>query len=220
MRIMSTAARFRELGKKIICVGRNYGAHAKELGNPIPEKPILFLKPTSSYVSEGSPIQIPKGCGSLHHEVELGVVIERSGKNISESSALDHIGGYILALDMTARDFQDEAKKKGQPWTVAKGFDTACPVSDFIPRDKVPDPQNIGLWCKVNGTTRQDGNTKDMMFSIPNLISYISQYFTLEPGDVILTGTPSGVGPTGAGDTIQCGLADIVSMQFTVASSQ
>ncbi|KAL8613080.1 hypothetical protein ACOMHN_035021 [Nucella lapillus] len=215
---MSVAARFRELGKKIICVGRNYGAHAAELGNPLPEKPILFLKPTSSYLSEGSAIQIPKGCTSLHHEVELGIVIERCGKNISEAAALDHVGGYILALDMTARDFQDEAKKKGEPWTLAKGFDTSCPVSGFIPKNKLPDPQNAGLWLKVNGTTRQDGNTKDMIFTIPHLIAYISQYFTLEPGDVILTGTPSGVGSTVPGDRLQCGLADLVSMQFTVSS--
>ncbi|KAK7110303.1 oxaloacetate decarboxylase, mitochondrial-like [Littorina saxatilis] len=213
---MSVAAKFREAGRKIICVGRNYGAHAAELGNPVPEKPILFFKPTSSYLSEGSPIQIPKGCSSLHHEVELGIIIERTGKNISESSALDHVGGYILALDMTARDFQDEAKKKGQPWAMAKGFDTSCPVSGFIPREKVQDPQNVNLWCKVNGQTKQDGNTKDMIFSIPNLISYISQYFTLEAGDVILTGTPSGVSATKPGDTIQCGLADVVSMQFDV----
>ena len=93
--------------------------------------------------------QVPKGCSSLHHEVELGIVIERCGKNISESAALDYVGGYLLALDMTARDFQDEAKKKGQPWTLAKGFDTSCPVSSFIPLDKVPDPQNIDLWLKV-----------------------------------------------------------------------
>lgn len=215
---MSVAAKFREAGRKIVCVGRNYGAHAAELGNPVPEKPILFLKPTSSYLSEGKPIKIPKGCSSLHHEVELGIVIERAGSNIPEAAALDHIGGYVLALDMTARDFQDEAKKKGQPWTLAKGFDTSCPVSGFIPRDKVPDPHNMQLWLKVNGATKQDGNTKDMIFTIPVLISYISQFFTLEPGDVILTGTPSGVGPTKTGDTIQCGLSDLVTMQFTVSN--
>ncbi|KAK7485873.1 hypothetical protein BaRGS_00022868 [Batillaria attramentaria] len=214
---MAVAAKFREIGRKIVCVGRNYGAHAAELGNPIPEKPILFLKPTSSYLSEGKSIKIPKGCSSLHHEVELGVVIERTGSNIPETAVPDYIGGYVLALDMTARDFQDEAKKKGQPWTLAKGFDTSCPVSSFIPKDKVPNPQNIQLWLKVNGATKQDGNTKDMIFSIPTLVAYISQFFTLEPGDVILTGTPSGVGPTNPGDTIQCGLSDVVTMQFTVS---
>lgn len=214
---MTSAATFREFGRKIICIGRNYGAHAAELGNQIPEKPILFLKPTSSYLSEGSPIQVPVGCTSLHHEVELGVVISKPGKNISESSAFDHVGGYILALDMTARDFQDEAKKKGHSWALAKGFDTSCPVSGFIPSDKLANPHDVNLWLKVNGVMKQEGNTKSMIFKIPTLISYISKYFTLETGDVILTGTPSGVSAVNAGDVIQCGLADIVSMQFTVS---
>nr|AFJ91733.1 fumarylacetoacetate hydrolase domain-containing protein [Ostrea edulis] len=183
--------RFREFGKKIVAVGRNYKEHAAELGNVVPTKPILFLKPTTSYVIQGQNIKIPPNCKSLHHEVELGVVIGRTGNNITEDRAMEHVGGYVLALDMTARDLQDEAKKKGLPWTLAKGFDTSCPIGDLISTDKLQQPDNVQLWLKVNGQTKQDGNTKDMIFSIPYLISYISKYFTLEEGDVILTGTPS-----------------------------
>ncbi|ODM87927.1 hypothetical protein Ocin01_18754, partial [Orchesella cincta] len=142
--------------------------HAAELGNAVPEIPLLFLKPASSYITEGTPIKIPKGCTSLHHEIELGV-----GTDIPEGSAMNHVAGYVLALDMTARDFQNIAKKKGNPWDLAKGFDTSCPVGKFIPKDAVSDPHNLELWCKY-----------------PYLISYISQYFTLEPNDIILTGTP------------------------------
>ena len=112
------------------------------------------------------------------------------------------VGGYVLALDMTARDFQDEAKKKGQPWTMAKGFDTSCPVSGFIPKEKIIDPQNLDIWCKVNGVLKQQDSTSKMIFSIPTILSYISMYFTLEVGDVVLTGTPSGVGPVKQGTEI------------------
>ncbi len=117
---------------------------------------------------------------------------------------------------MTARDFQDEAKKKGQPWTLAKGFDTSCPVSSFIPKENIVDPHSIELWCSVNGTTRQRGSTKDMIFNVPTLLSYISTYFTLEAGDVILTGTPSGVGPVKVGDVIEGGITNVLSMKFLV----
>ncbi|XP_061171870.1 acylpyruvase FAHD1, mitochondrial-like [Saccostrea echinata] len=212
----NTVSRFRELGKKIVAVGRNYREHATELGNVVPTKPILFLKPTSSYVTEGQNIKIPPNCKSLHHEVELGIVIGKTGNNISEDQAMDHVGGYVLALDMTARDLQDEAKKKGHPWTLAKGFDTSCPISDLILKDKLPRSDNVNLWLKVNGETKQNGDTKDMIFSIPYLISYISKYFTLEEGDVILTGTPSGVGPVDKGDVIDAGIDNITSFKFKI----
>ena len=128
-------------------------------------------------------------------------------------------GGYAVALDMTARDLQDAAKKKGHPWSKAKGFNTACPISTFVPKDSISDPQNVSLWCKVNGAIKQDGNTKDMIFNIPTLVSYISKFFTLEVGDVVLTGTPSGVGPVSAGDVLTAGLGDIVEMSFNVGES-
>lgn len=207
--------RFVEFGKKIICVGRNYRQHAAELGNAVPDEPLLFMKPTTSYVREGSPIVIPKRCSSLHYEVELGVVISKLGRNIPEAKALSHIGGYALALDMTARDIQDKAKKKGHPWTVAKGYDTFCPISEFIDAEKIK-LDSAHLWLKVDGEIKQDGNTKDMIFSVPYLISYISDTFSLEPGDLILTGTPAGVGPVEDGQVISCGLDNVVEMSFPV----
>ncbi|ODM87928.1 Acylpyruvase FAHD1, mitochondrial [Orchesella cincta] len=177
----------------------------------------LLTEPASSYITEGTPIKIPKGCTSLHHEIELGVVIGQKGTDIPEGSAMNHVAGYVLALDMTARDFQNIAKKKGNPWDLAKGFDTSCPVGKFIPKDAVSDPHNLELWCKVNGALKQNGNTKDMIFSIPYLISYISQYFTLEPNDIILTGTPAGVSGVNAGDIIQGGLGNLAEIEFKVA---
>ena len=152
----------------------------------------------------------------IHHEVELGVVIGKTGFKISEAQAAEYIAGYCLALDMTARDLQSKLKAKGLPWTLAKGFDTSCPVSDFIPSQNISNPQNVDLWLKVNGELRQSSNTKNMIFNIPFLLSYISEFFTLEPGDLILTGTPEGVGPVKRGDVINCGLKDIVEMSFSV----
>ncbi|XP_022091480.1 acylpyruvase FAHD1, mitochondrial-like [Acanthaster planci] len=220
-----SVSRFVETGRKIICVGRNYAAHAAELGNVLPAEPIIFLKPTTAFITEGKPIRAPPGCSNLHHEVELGVVVSRPGSSIPESVAMDHVGGYALALDMTARDLQDEAKRKGAPWTLAKMFDTSCPVSAFLDRSEVTDPHDLRLWLAVNGETRQDGNTKDMIFKIPALLSYISHYITLQEGDLVLTGTPSGVGPVKSGDVITCGLSDRSStvklkMSFTVAEGQ
>ena len=158
--------------------------------------------------------QIPSGATELHHEVELGVVIGEKGSQIKESEAMSHVGGYALALDMTDRKLQNEIKKKGHPWAEAKGFDTACPVGNFIPKDRLSDPQNVRLWLKVDEELRQDGNTKDMIFTIPYLISYISHVMTLEEGDLILTGTPSGVSAVRKGQTITAGIAEITQMTF------
>ena len=158
---------------------------------------------------------MPRKCSELHYEVELGVIIGKEGKNIPESSALSHIGGYTLALDMTARNIQSDAKKKGYPWSVAKGYDTFCPVSGFIEKEKIA-LDSTKLWLKVDGELKQYGNTKDMVFSVPHLISYISNIFSLEVGDVILTGTPEGVGPVKSGQLITAGIEGIVEMTFPV----
>lgn len=208
--------RFWEWGRKIICVGRNYVSHAKELKNPVPTEPVLFLKPPSAYVREGSPVLMPYYCHNLHHEVELAVVIGKGGTAISKVTAMEHVGGYALCLDMTARDIQDECKKKGLPWTLAKAFNTSCPVSDFIPKEKIADPQNLRLWLKVNDKLRQEGNTSSMIFSVPYLISYISEIISLEEGDIILTGTPEGVAAVQEFDELHAGLEDIVNMKFKV----
>lgn len=202
--------------RKIVCVGRNYKDHVAELNNDLPTKPLLFLKPPSSLLAEGEAIRIPEGCQSLHHEVELGVLINREGSCIPEHEVMSHVGGYMLSLDMTARDFQEEAKKNRHPWLLAKCWDTFCPVSEVVPNKDIPDVNNVSVWLKVNGEMRQSGNSKDMIFPIPYLISYISRIMTLQHGDLILTGTPSGVAPVNSGDIIECGLEGINSMKFTV----
>ncbi|XP_076057894.1 oxaloacetate tautomerase FAHD1, mitochondrial-like isoform X2 [Oratosquilla oratoria] len=177
------------------------------------------MKPPSSYLEEGhGAIVIPLGCSELHHEVELGVVIGSKCQDIKEDDVMKSVAGYALTLDMTARDFQTEAKKKGNPWAMAKCFDTALPVSRFIEKSEIQDPHNVKLWCKVNDELRQDGTTADMVFNIPYLISHISKYFTLWPGDLVLTGTPAGVGPVKDGDVISAGLGDLLSMKFKVGA--
>ncbi|KAG4942214.1 hypothetical protein AAZX31_17G027300 [Glycine max] len=205
-----------ELSTKIVAVGRNYAAHAKELGNAVPKEPVLFLKPTSSYLSNGGTIQIPHNEGSLHHEVELAVVISKKARDVSESSAMDYVAGYALALDMTARDLQAAAKSAGLPWSLAKGQDTFTPISSILPKTTVPNPDDLELWLKVDEEIRQKGSTKDMIFKIPFLISYVSSVMTLFEGDVILTGTPPGVGPVKEGQTITAGITGLVDVQFNV----
>lgn len=176
----------------------------------------MFLKPPTAYVREGSPILVPLYSSNLHHEVELGVVIGKGGTAISQSAAMEHVAGYALCLDMTARDIQDECKSKGLPWTMAKAFNTSCPVSEFIPKERIPDPGKVNLWLKVNDQLRQSGCTSQMIFSVPYLISYISDFITLEEGDLILTGTPKGVSAVQEHDELQAGIEDIVTMSFRV----
>ncbi|OCT64434.1 acylpyruvase FAHD1, mitochondrial isoform X2 [Xenopus laevis] len=208
--------RFWEWGRKIICVGRNYAEHAKELKNAVPTEPVLFLKPPSAYVREGSPVLIPYYSNNLHHEVELGVVIGKPGKNIEQSRAMEHVGGYALCLDMTARDTQDKCKNKGLPWTLAKAFDTSCPISDLVPKEQIRDPGDVKIWLKVNGSLRQEGSTSSMIFPVPFLISYISKIISLEEGDLILTGTPAGVASVQEHDEMLAGIDHIISMKFKV----
>ncbi|GAB4851308.1 Acylpyruvase fahd1, mitochondrial [Ancistrocladus abbreviatus] len=209
-----------EMGTKIVAVGRNYAAHAKELGNAVPKEPVLFMKPTSSYLTNGGTIEIPHPLESLDHEVELAVVINQKARDVPESSAMDYVGGYALALDMTAREIQSSAKAAGLPWTVAKGQDTFTPISSMLPRSMVPDPDNLELWLKVDGETRQKGSTTDMIFKIPFIISHISTIMTLLEGDVILTGTPQGVGPVKAGQKITAGITGLLEVHFDVAKRE
>ncbi|KAJ3538619.1 hypothetical protein NMY22_g5092 [Coprinellus aureogranulatus] len=191
----------------IVAIGRNYAAHAKELGNAVPKEPFFFLKPTTSYVQSGGEVEIPQGVVA-HHEVELGVVIGKTGRDISQANAKQHISGYTLAVDMTARNLQDRVKKAGLPWSAAKGFDTFTPIGSFVPASQIPDPHDLRLRLEINGQVKQDGSTGDMLFNIPQLIEHVSSIMTLEEGDVLLTGTPPGVGPVSPGDKVECLLAD------------
>ncbi len=192
----------------IFCIGRNYSEHAKELKNEVPDRPMVFLKPVSSIIFDGGSIILPPQSREVHHEVELVAAIAKGGKNIPEENALQHIAGYGIGIDVTARDLQQEAKKRSHPWTVAKGFDTFAPISSFIPADSIDDPQNIDLKLQVNGEVRQNGNTRDMIFPVAELVAYLSTIFTLTPGDLIFTGTPSGVSPVKKGDQIKATLQD------------
>lgn len=191
--------------KTVYCIGRNYVAHARELDNEVPDKPLIFLKPVSSITFDG-PILLPHQSKDVHHEVELVVAIGKGGKNIPLDQATDHIAGYAVGIDITARDIQSQAKAKGHPWSVAKGFDTFAPLSSFIPSDEIADPQDIDLSLAVNGEVRQASNTSLMIFSVAELIHYLSGIFSLQPGDLIFTGTPEGVSPLQSGDNVQANL--------------
>lgn len=202
--------------RKIFCIGRNYAEHAKEMNAAVPEAPIFFLKPATAIIGNGGVILKPAISNDLHHEVEMTVLIGGGGKNIRKQDALKHIAGYGIGLDMTLRDVQGEAKKKGLPWTLAKGFDTSAPLSPFVPSSQVQDPHNLGVRLEVNGVTKQSSNTKNFIFKIEDLISYISQFFTFESGDIIYTGTPDGVAQTGSGDRLE---AQLLSPANTVLAS-
>jgi len=188
---------------KIVCVARNYAEHARELGNPLPDRAVLFIKPASSLLADGGTVTIPGYANDCHHELELAVLIGRTGKDIAEGQALGHVAGYGVALDLTLRDVQADLKARGLPWEIAKAFDNACPLSPFVPAAMIPDPQNLHLQLRVNGELRQDGSTAAMLRPVARLISEASGYFTLEAGDVLLTGTPAGVGPLRSGDKVE-----------------
>jgi 2-keto-4-pentenoate hydratase/2-oxohepta-3-ene-1,7-dioic acid hydratase in catechol pathway len=195
---------------KIICVGRNYADHAKELGNEVPIEPLIFFKPPSSLLGHGKPIVLLPQMGEVHHEAELAVVIGRRGRFISEESAFDHVGGYACANDVSDRDFQ---RQDGQ-WTRAKGFDSFCPLGPWLCTDI--DSSNLTIRCEVNGEVRQQASTSLLLFSIPTLISHISTIMTLEAGDVILTGTPAGVGRITPGDVVRVEIEAIGTLENSV----
>lgn len=201
----------------LFCIGRNYAKHAHELNNDLPKKPMVFLKPISSIIFDGSTIILPSQSQNVHHEVELVVAIGTTGKNIAPDEALDHVAGFAIGIDVTARDIQQQAKEKGHPWSVAKGFDTFAPLSNFLPKEEFPDPQNIELKIEVNNQIRQQGNTKDMIFPVVELIHYLSTIFTLHPGDLIYTGTPEGVSQIKSGDQVRaCLNNNQVTLQVAV----
>jgi 2-keto-4-pentenoate hydratase/2-oxohepta-3-ene-1,7-dioic acid hydratase in catechol pathway len=187
---------------KIVCVGRNYADHAKELNNPIPSEPMLFIKPATAASELESAFGIPTEFGSVHFETEMSVLIGATLCKADEAMANEAIIGIGVGLDLTLRDLQDGLKAKGHPWEKAKSFDGACPLSVFVTPDQVDDLQDVQIRLVVNGEVKQDGNSAYMLNKVLPLISYISQFFTLEPGDVVMTGTPAGVGPIAQGDSI------------------
>jgi 2-keto-4-pentenoate hydratase/2-oxohepta-3-ene-1,7-dioic acid hydratase in catechol pathway len=201
---------------KILCVGRNYQEHAKELNNPVPETPLIFFKPDTALLRNNKDVYYPEFTKDLHFECELVMRISREGKHIQPEFVPTYLDGVGLGLDLTARDLQSEAKKNGLPWTLAKGFNDAAPVSRLFPPEQFADLQDLHFRCDINGETRQEGHTADMIFSIPHLVSYISQYITLKKGDLIFTGTPKGVGPLHVDDHIEAYLEGEKMMDFHI----
>ncbi|KAI5466281.1 fumarylacetoacetate hydrolase [Mariannaea sp. PMI_226] len=194
---------------KVVCIGRNFADHIAELQNTTPKQPFFFLKPPSSIVlpGEGSVLR-PKGI-DMHYEVELALVIGKVVRDLKPSDlkgAIEAIQAYAVAIDMTARNAQNEAKKKGLPWDIAKGFDTFLPMSKVIAKEAIKNPQDVELFLKVNGEIKQQGSTNLMIYQIPRILSDISKVMTLHPGDIVLTGTPAGVGPAIPGDVITAGV--------------
>jgi len=187
---------------KVVCVGRNYAAHARELNNPIPSTPMLFIKPATAAVSLDGPITIPQGRGACHHELEVSVLIGEVLTNSSQEAAKKAVAGYGLGLDLTLRDVQNTLKEKGHPWEAAKAFDGSCPLSAFVPVEQVADPLNLDLQLERNGVLQQKGNTSEMITGIFDLVAFMSTQFTLLPGDVVMTGTPAGVGALQGGDEL------------------
>lgn len=188
---------------KVVAVGKNYADHAAEMGSEVPTVPMLFLKPNTAVIGPDDPIVLPPWTEEVHHEVELAVVIGKVTKDVTPEEALSRVFGFTVANDVTARDVQRVEPR----WTRAKGFDGSCPIGPWV----VPglDVDDLAVTCRVNGRTRQDGRTRDLVFDVATLISFISEAFTLLPGDVILTGTPAGVGPVEHGDVVECEVEDI-----------
>ncbi|MBL34097.1 MAG: isomerase/hydrolase [Oceanospirillaceae bacterium] len=203
---------------KIVCVGRNYAEHAKELNNPVPSAPILFIKPADAAVNVAPSFTLPEGQGSVHHELEIAVLIGDRLSNADEADVAAALAGVGLGLDLTLRDLQSKLKEKGHPWEVAKGFDGACPPTPFMAASKVIDWGNIDLKLERNGRIQQQGNSADMLFPLIPLIAHMSRIFTLNPGDIIMTGTPAGVGPLESGDDLILSLALSADAEFNVSA--
>jgi acylpyruvate hydrolase len=187
---------------KIFCVGRNYGEHAKELGNAVPENPVIFSKPDTALLKDNAPFYLPDFSNDVHHEVELVIRINKMGKKIQEKFARNYFTEIGLGIDFTARDIQSNLKAKGLPWELAKAFDGSAPLGNFI-NIEGKELNNIGFSLKKNNELAQQGNSKDMIFSFEQIVAFISTYFTLKVGDLIYTGTPTGVGPVKIGDKLE-----------------
>lgn len=195
---------------KAVCIGRNYAEHAKELNNPVPTEPLLFIKTGSCAVPLAGGFSIPQDRGGVHFEAEIAVLIGKPlSRKPSEEEVRDAISGFAPALDLTLRDVQSRLKEKGQPWELAKSFDGALVLAPFVPGDAISDLTDIGIRLTINGEVRQDGNSSEMINAILPLIQHISAHFSLQPGDVVLTGTPAGVGPLASGDALTIELVGI-----------
>ena len=198
------------------CIGRNYAAHAREMNAPVPEAPLVFIKPPDAYVQNGSVLELPSYSQNVHHEVELVVVIGSDTNGCSAMDALSHVAGYAVGIDLTLRDVQARAKAGGEPWAVSKAFRGSAPVSAVIPREYIADPGLLELKLNVNGEKRQHGYVSSMERSVGELISYVSKVFGLRRGDCIFTGTPEGVTQIVCGDVLEAEIIDHVGLTIQV----
>ena len=190
--------------RRVYCVGRNYAAHAIEMGHdPDREDPFFFQKNPDDLLTDGADFPYPDKSNDVHHEIEMSVALAKGGRNIPLESALDHVWGYGVALDMTRRDLQAACKKAGRPWEIGKAFDRSAPASELVAASEIGHPSNGAIWLKINGEVRQEGDLNQLIWKVPEMIAYLSGLFTLAPGDIILSGTPAGVGPVARGDELE-----------------
>lgn len=204
---------------RILAIGRNYAEHAKELGNAVPDEPVVFLKASQSVIGPDQEIQLPDWVGRVDFEGELLVVLGKGGKNIDEAAAMAHVVGYTCFNDVTAREKSKALQSKGHPWFLAKNLDTFGPLGPhLVTANELPDPSDLAVQLTVNGELRQNGRTSQMIHSIPKLIAYLSRWFALEPGDVIATGTPPGVGPLVVGDLVEVTIEGIGTLRSAVTA--
>jgi len=201
---------------KIICIGRNYREHAKELSNPIPKKPVFFMKPDTALLQKNNPFFYPSFSEDVHYEVELVLRICKNGRHIGENFARNYYDQIGIGIDFTARDIQAECKQKGLPWEIAKAFDQSAPIGKFLKTKEIADLNTIEFSLKINDEIRQIGNSKDMIFSFDQIISYVSKFVTLREGDYIFTGTPAGVGPARIDDHFEAFIGDRKLLDFNV----
>ena len=202
---------------RIYCVGRNYAAHAREMGmDPEREPPFFFSKPADAVVGNGEPVPYPPRTANLHHEIELVVAIGTGGRDIDAGAALAHVFGYAVGNDLTRRDLQFAAREKGQPWDVSKGFDRSAPITAIRRAADVGHPDRGRIWLEVNGERRQDADLADLIWSVPEIVAELSTLFELVPGDLIFTGTPAGVGPVRPGDSIVGGVDGLDTLRTTI----
>lgn len=203
--------------RRIYCIARNYEKHVKEMGHELNrDAPFFFNKHPDSVLINNAPFPYPTGSNDVHHEVEMVVALKSGGKNIETHDALDHVFGYAVGLDMTRRDLQTYAKQHQQAWATAKAFDHATPISTIIPSDQIGHPNQGEITLLINGEIRQNGNLAEMIWSVPEIIAYLSNLFELKPGDLIFTGTPAGVGPVNNNDQIYCKIENIGELRTTV----
>lgn len=203
--------------RRVLCVARNYAAHARELGNDPREPPFFFHKPADSVVDSGSDVPYPPLTSNLHHEIELVTVIGRGGADIAAERALEHVYGYAVGIDLTRRDLQFAARDAGRPWDWGKSFDACAPCSAIVPAARIGHPQRARIWLSVGDSIKQDADISDMTWGVPDVIAIASSAFRLEPGDLIFTGTPAGVGPLRTGDHVRGGVDGVGEIEVRIA---